>query len=426
MGDPNLRREAVRLLEYMVKDCRPEVNCIVHDSDIPFPNYLKDFEFDLIILGPTFLCNRYCTRKLARVLSDYSFIKESTACKIALPQDDYDCSLILDDWMVKWGVNRVYSVCPKYWDLLYPKTSKLGQIKLGYTGYISNKWIDNWVSPKPFETRKIDVSYRASKLPANFGILGQLKSDIADRFCNSISSITHLNLDISVDLKDMIPGSKWHYFLENSKFCISTASGSSLHDPHGIIRSKVRSYVLDNPGVDFHEIESACFPEQDNHRIFTALSPRNIEAALAQTVQLATKGSYSELMKPYEHFIPLAEDCSNIPEVLEMMEDRPFISNVRNQCKEAILSEPRLRCHNFVNELISFAEDFLSFNHSGTRVNQDEIDKLFNKYNSWIEKTETIYWRRRRFKTGIRSLVYKLGGKPIFNLLFNFLPSRNS
>jgi hypothetical protein len=420
MGDPNLRREAVLTLEYMVKESRPDFNCIVHDSDIPFPNYLKGLEFDLIVLGPTFLCNRYYPRKLSSIKSKFNFIKDSNACKIALPQDDYDCSAILDDWMLEWEVDRIYSVCPEHWEVLYPQNFKLGRIKLGYTGYISNRWIDKWTNTKCFDSREVDISYRASKLPANFGRLGQLKSEISDLFCGAISASTTLKLDISNHEKDMIPGFGWHSFVENSKCCLVTASGSSLHDPHGLIRSKVNSFVKRYPYPSFLEIESECFPQLDNKYIFTAISPRNIEAALAETVQLATKGSYSGLLKPYDHFIPLEEDCSNVSLILEMIKDRPFISNIRRQAKEAILSEPRLRAHNFVNELICFAEDILSINGRVNISNQNQINKLIEKYYSEIRNIETVYWRRRHLKTSIRSMIYKIRGNHIFNNIFKY------
>ena len=424
MGDPNLRREAVLSLEYMVKESRPDFNCIVHDSDIPFPNYLKGLEFDLIVLGPTFLCNRYYPHKLSSIKSRYNFIKNSNACKIALPQDDYDCSAILDDWMLEWEVDRIYSVCPEHWEVLYPQNFKLGRIKLGFTGYISNRWIDNWANTKCFDSREIDISYRASKLPANFGRLGQLKSEISDLFCVAISASTTLKLDISNHEKDMIPGLGWHSFVENSKCCLVTASGSSLHDPHGLIRSKVNSFVKRYPYSSFLEIESECFPQLDNKYIFTAISPRNIEAALAETVQLATKGSYSGLFKPYDHFIPLDEDCSNVHLILEMIKDRSLISRIRRQAKEAILSEPRLRSHNFVNELISFTEDILSINGRVNRSNQNKINKLIEKYYSEIRNIESVYWRRRRLKTslksGIRSMLYKIRGNHIFNNIFKY------
>jgi len=417
MGDPYIRREAVRAVEYMIPECRSDLNCIVHDADIPLPDYLKDIEYDLIVLGSTFLGARHDPYKLNGALSSFEFIKHSAACKVALPQDDYDCSQLLDDWMMEWGVHWIYSVCPEYWDLLYPRSNSLDRVRLGYTGYISEEWIDTWANPKDAISRGTDVCYRASNLPANFGSVGQLKGEIASRFINAASPISRIKMDISINPKDMIPGQAWHSFLENSKFCITTPSGSSLQDPKGDIRRCVDSFLARNPNAAFQQIADSCFFEQDNKLIFTALSPRNIEAALSETVQLATPGSYSGLMLPMAHFIPLAEDCSNIVEVLEMMRDDALIATIRKQCKESMLSEPRLRRDNIVNEIIGLAEDFISTRRRGVAVNQTDVSRTFDRYRAESKKIESIYWGKKRIlqkltpvavKTGVRRLRNKI------------------
>jgi len=419
MGDPLLRLEAVRALEYMIAEVRPDLNVVVHDSDVPLPSYMKDIDYDLIVLGPTFLCNRYSPSNLKSVLSEFEFIKHSNACKVALPQDDYDCSEILEDWLLDWGVNLIYTVCPEHWTVLYPRLSKKGKIRLGYTGYISQDWIDSWGAPKPFDLRTIDVSYRASKLPANFGSLGQLKWEIAHQFLKAVGESREMSLDISVDLKDRIPGKQWHVFLENSKFCLTTASGSSLHDPRGEISSCVNRYVARRPSASFGEIETVCFAGEDRRFLFTMLSPRNLEAALSETVQIATPGNYSGLMRPYEHFIPLEADCSNIAEVLDCMNDISRVTKIHKQCKEAVLSEPRLRSANIVNEIIDFAENYLSNNQRGVVADQLRTMSAFNRYNSDIEKIENSYWRRRRVILKARSVASKLGAKRIHGLIFS-------
>jgi hypothetical protein len=418
MGDPLRRREAVRALEYMIPECRPDLNCVVHDADIPFPEYLKNLDYDLIVLGPTFLCNRYHLKTYERTLIDYEFIRWNSGCKIALPQDDYDCSARLDDWMASWGVDRIYTVCPDNWPVLYPKSMKSGRIKLGYTGYVSAEWIDSWKTPRDATLRDIDVSYRASKLPANFGSLGQLKWEIAERFLDATKEITHLRLDISVDPKDMIPGPKWHSFLENSKFCITTASGSSLHDPNGEIRRCVNRLAAGRIKVTFSQFEAHCFAGQDNRLVFTALSPRNIEAALANTVQLGTPGSYSGLMKPMEHFIPLAEDCTNISDVLEMMRDHSLVEGIKNRCKESILSEPRLRREAIVDEIVDFAKDIVSHRHGIGAKNQKLIDLNFKRYKHETPSLLLNYWRKRRVINNVREFAVKLGARRVRDYIF--------
>jgi hypothetical protein len=411
MGDPRYRREAVRALEYMIPESRNDVNCIVHDAGIPFPKYLRDIDYHLIVLGPTFLCNRYDPKALARTLAHYDFIRESSACKVALPQDDYDCSKILDDWMVHWKIDRVYSVCPDKWEILYPGYLIKGEISLGYTCYISDSWLDRWSKPKPHNHRSIDISYRASKLPANFGQLGNLKGDIARRFQESLPR-NDLRLDISVDPKDMIPGSRWHYFLEDSKFCLSTPSGSSLLDPNGEFRAKVMHYTLSHPQAQFQEIAQHCFGDADGKYIFSAISPRNIEAALAETVQIATYGPYSGLMSPMEDYILLAEDCSNIHDVLRLMADTSYVKKIKSRCKESVLSAPRLRRTVIVNEIIEFAQSIVT-ERKLSPGDQAKTEQLLKRYASEIKGLAWRHWLRYRFRGGLRSVAIKLGARHV-------------
>ena len=138
--------------------------------------------------------------------------------------------------MVDWNIDLLFSVLTNNLDVLYPKYSKIGKIKLGYTGYISKKWIEKWKNVKAHDQRSIDVSYRASNLPENFGKIGNLKSSIASRFLNSVKD-KNLILDISTRNEDLIPGDKWHNFLEDSSFSCYP-SGSSLLDPIGEYRKK--------------------------------------------------------------------------------------------------------------------------------------------------------------------------------------------
>lgn len=417
MGDPNNRLEAVRALEYMIAEVRHDLNVVVHDCDVPFPSYMKDIDYDLIVLGPTFLCYRHSPKDLKVVLSTYDFIKYSNACKVALPQDDYDCPEILEDWLLKWNVSCVYAVCPEDWSALYPKLNRKGLIRLGYTGYISEDWINSWRSPKPIELRAIDVSYRAKKTNAYHGRLGQLKWEIADRFLQAVNGMSEMKMDVSVNPKDIIPGIRWHDFLENSKFCLATPSGSSLLDPRGAIRACVNQYLALRHKANFCKIESNCFAGKDGQYIFTALSPRNLEAALAETVQIATPGSYSGLMQPYEHFILLEEDCSNIDEVFEQMSDTLHVGNIRKKCKEAVLSESRLRRLNIVNEIINFAQDHLSSHQRGVVADSGHAKSYIDRYNSEIKNIEHLHWRRSRLVIRARSIAVKLGARRIRDLI---------
>ena len=357
MGFPHLRRKAVFDLEYMLPNYASQHNYIVHDCDLPLPEFIKDVKFHAIVLGPTFLCNRYTSKGFQDVLKTYDFIRESDAFKIAMPQDDYDCSEFLDNWMVSWKIDIVFSVLPKFIDILYPNyLAKDGIVKKAYTGYISDELVAQWQNTKEFHKREIDVSYRASLLPANFGELGYIKGAIAQKFVDA-SSKYDLKLDISTNTKDMIPGNKWHEFMENSKFCLATNSGSDLLDKTGSYRDKVNAYIARFPKATFTQIRDVCFLKEDMRYEMTAISPRNIEAILANTVQIAIPGEYSELLVANEHYIPLESDCKNIDEVVGKMKDISLVSQMAKDSKELILDTKELYYKNHVNEVIELIEN---------------------------------------------------------------------
>ncbi len=393
MGDPRYWRTAVEDLEYMLPTYAPHHNYIVHAVEYPLPDYIKDIQFDGIVLGPTFLCCRH-TKLLQKILPVYDFIRTSDAFKIAMPQDDYHRSAILDRWMVDWNVDLVYSVCPDHWSILYPNYIKKGTIKLGYTGYISNSWINYWSNPKPFEKRSIDISYRAKKSPPYAGSMGYLKGNIGDIFKAKVNN-SKLILDISTERKDMIPGIKWHEFLENSKFCLATNSGSSLHDPEGLIHSKIKHYLAKYPKASFEEIERNCFFGEDGKHIFTAISPRIIEAALAETIQIAIPGQYSGILESAEHYIPLENDCSNVPDILSIMKHPEQMSLIAKKCKEAILSIDNLRFDHHVKQIIETIKNG-TVSKRIPPSKQNEINRYIEKYNFEINKQNKHFWYKKR------------------------------
>jgi hypothetical protein len=62
--------------------------------------------------------------------------------------------------------------------------------------------------------------------------------------------------------------------------------GASLHDPRGLIHTKVQSYLARHPDATFDEIERKSFIGKDNKHELTAISPRLFESALAGTCQI--------------------------------------------------------------------------------------------------------------------------------------------
>ena len=110
-----------------------------------------------------------------------------------------------------------------------------------------------------------------------------------------------------------------------------------------------------------------------------------------------------------------------------MISDHSLVSKIQRQCKDSILSEPRLRRVNIVNEIVLCAENYLSSNGFGVAVDQGRVKPVFDRYRADMVGTEHLFWSARRYLSKVRASVVKIGGskfRDILNsqLFHSFLP----
>lgn len=279
-------------------------------------------DYDFIFIDTTFLCYRWVrpSEIFDDLLDRYDFVRKSKAVKIAFPQDDYDHSEILDRWMCRWNVGAIYTPLKRFSRLLYPRAIKKGIIiedcLTGYFDEEDKSLMAKWA--RPFHERPVDVGFRSTALPPQFGMLGHLKSTIGERFKRKAKNYD-LTLDISNKPEDTFFGEDWLKFLGNCKFIIGTASGSSLWDPKGLVMDKVTYYLQTNPDANFYQVRDACFKELDSIYWMSALGPRHVEAAAAGVTQilLPDKGLFP--LVENVHYIPTDQEIDNIDEIIFSM-----------------------------------------------------------------------------------------------------------
>lgn len=360
---------------------------IVHNAYMPLPNFVTEINFDAIILNSSFINILHTTAGYERLQKEYNFIKDSSAYKIALPQDDYWYSENRDQWFVDWNINEVQPVCSKeYWDILYPKclNAKI-KINQGYTGYITPMLRERARSPLPRNRRTFDVVYRAKGTPGHPNRIGILKGKIGERFVDAFSGF-NLKLDISTDPQGNLPGDKWLDFVENSKCILGSNSGSSLLLRNREMAERIKKFTYYNPKASFLEIEEACFPGEDGKYLFTAISPRNIEAGLLKTVQLLVAGPYSDILLPWEHYIPLDEHCMNQKEILQIVKRIDLQEEIAERCKERLLNCQDIQIESFVNKINESVACGLNLNHKSSPL--DEFWSRKNEYQDFLDKNQ--------------------------------------
>jgi len=395
LGNPKLAPWFLEKHVFSLQRNFPENNYLYHDTTLAIPEYVKETGFDAILLDVTLLCARWAgDAQFRKCLADYAFVAESDAVKIAFPQDEYDCHELLDHWMCDWKVDVVFSVIASGWDVLYPCYHRIGDIRLGYTGYIDEALLN--CIPKGFGDRSIDIGYRARKLPPYFGRLGENKWTIG-RDVAARARGAGLRVDIELGDQGTLLGEAWLSFIQDSKFTLGANSGSSLLDPIGNIQRSVRTYLASHPDASFEEVEERCFPGLDGKYSFTAISPRVLEAALLGSAQILVDGEYSGIVEPGEHFIPIRPDASNFPEVLEAMADRPRIESMIRRCREAVLSVDALRYRNKASTILGVVGEIAAHKKPGS--NGDKVRQVIARYVSEMHPKYQSCWRRHNYRT---------------------------
>lgn len=403
LGDVNEAPIFLRNHVYLLRNHLPEHNYLYHDVAHPLPEYIKKVQFDLIVLDVTFLyCRMSAQHIFQRLKNEYSFIKDSEAIKIALPQDEYDCNQILDEWMVEWNIDIVFSVIAEHWPVLYPKYHRVGHIKLGYTGYLDESLID-WFA-KPFNERVIDIGYRARKLLPYFGRIGEDKWKIGENLLLKVKQEPDLHVDILLGEGGFIHGVSWLNFLDNSKFTLGSNSGSSLLDPVGDIRRSVQLFLSKNRNASFEEVEKACFPGEEGRYEFTAISPRIIEASMVGSCQILVEGTYSKLISPWEDYIPIKNDASNWAEVREAMRDESLVCKMIESSRTKFLDTKQLRAKVRAQSIIE--DVFFMLGKKNFTPSSDSVRLAIQRYSAEITPRQYVsIWRRRRVKRLLMGLL---------------------
>lgn len=406
LGNPAKAADFLGKHVYCLRRNLPDHNYLYHDVSLALPEYVKSTPFHAIILDVTLLCHRWTSSEnFQKLKSDYDFVRQSNAIKIALPQDEYDCNEILDDWMCGWKVDVVVSVIGKHWDVLYPKYSKVGKIVLGYTGYIDESLLR--FELKPWLERRVEIGYRAKKLPPYFGRLGETKWRIG-LAVKAAASGYGLVTDIVLGDQGTLLGKSWLNFINDSKFTLGANSGSSLLDPRGEIQRGIRAYLEEHPTATFEEIEEKFFKELDGKFEFTAISPRVLEAATLNSCQILVEGDYSGIVRPWEHYIPIRADASDFGDVAAAMRDHALVKRITANCRETILDSKELRYSAKAERLIGFIVE--GIDNKGLHSPTAPVEAVIKKYQTEMPQRYLRQWRSQAIKQSIRE---SLNGHPI-------------
>ena len=334
-------------------------------------------------------------------------LRNAKAKKIVFIQDEYrrvnDVIENLD--FIKADV--LYTCVPESEiEKVYPTEKLPSLIKLNtLTGFVPEILLSRY---RPaYEERQLDVVYRARKLSAWYGRLGQEKWLISEKF-NQDTKKYNLKTDISYHEKDRIYGNQWIDFLTNSKAAIGCESGASVFDFTGTIQDQVEAYEKTHPDATFEEIEEKFFKGLDGQIKLNQISPRCFECAALGTLMVLYEGDYSNILNPWLHYVPIKKDHSNMDAVVGAINSPEEWRRITQNAFEEIAMNQNYHYSGFIKK---FERDLEHFFNMVPPIQQNG-PVVSDLKSNFISKKQSVY---ARIMPLLKNLVNKAVGEEITN-----------
>jgi hypothetical protein len=157
-------------------------------------------------------------------------------------------------------------------------------------------------------------------------------------------------MDISTRWEDTIFGDRWLDFLMSGRAVIGCESGSSVLDTRGEIQRRITGLLAEQPDLTFEEVDAQMPAGWDSYAFF-AISPRHLEAVVTKTAQVLVEGTYSGVLEPERHYIPVRRDLTNLEDALERLRDVEAVEAMTERAYREVYLEGHNTLEAFAAEL---------------------------------------------------------------------------
>ena len=380
------------------------------------PSRLDLNRFDAVIIHYTiavgYLCKHYLSERTKQRIRDFNGVK------IVFIQDEYRSVNAVLKTLQFIKANILFTCVPEseipkvYSNDALPDVLKVNTL----TGYVPKELLTAQV-PK-IADRPIDVGYRTRKPPYWLGELGLEKWQIADKFEAAVAD-TGLTLDISYDESRRIYGDKWMGFVSSCKTMLGVESGASVFDFEGNIQKEVDEYVFKNPDASFDEVQKKFLMPHEGKISLNQISPRCFEAAALKTVMVLYEGSYSGILKPWQHYVPLKKDFSNISDVVNFIKDNGNLEAMAQRTYDEIALNPAYSYEGFVGGFDGVINSYFCENQllptSNPYTKSGYKFALLTSFSYVFKWTVSSLLQRLMLGTGLRKWMFKIWGNVPLN-----------
>lgn len=264
--------------------------------------------------------------------------------KLLFVQDEYDQVERTRRCIEALGIDAVFTTVPlESIDFVYPK-QRFSHVDFlpTLTGYVpENPSIDD--AAMPMGERHLRIGYRGRTLPHHYGALAREKYDIGLEV-RRLALARNLRVDIEVDSDQRIYGSDWYRFIGSARATLGTESGSNVFDFDG----RLAELSEKHKDMPFEQFSEMFLREHEGLIHMNQISPKIFESIRLRTALVLFEGSYSGVVIPNEHYIPLKKDYSNIEEVFAKLEDVSFLEAITERAYRDVIASQRYSLRNFV------------------------------------------------------------------------------
>jgi hypothetical protein len=353
---------AVAVIHSLQADSRPTTiqNVLTHSRYLPVADILNVNIFglipevnqlDAVILTYDFLWLR--TWPIWDLLvKRVQHLIESAEVRIAMPQDDYVCCNLLDEFICKYDISHVYTPITNDLNVLYPRAISRG-VNFGeaLTGYVDDRLFTRVKRfSRPFSDRDLDLAQRVRLLEPHLGSEAARKGEMALAFANE-AQLAGFSCDVSTRLEDVLLGDDWYKFLGNTRFTIGSKGGATIADPRGHLSDQIRRMRLRSPDISFEQMQTKLRMRNSRRGSFTAISPRIFESAAMGVCQILRLDSYFEDFEPWVHYLPVGDHLSGIKRVFDLMRDHGRSIEVVDAAYELLIGSGRYTYRSFLTQL---------------------------------------------------------------------------
>ncbi len=267
--------------------------------------------------------------------------------KVLFLQDEYDNTLAVHGWIRSLGIQTVYTCIPANCrESVYPSERFPGvTFEQTLTGFVPREL--PYVRILSAAERPLLIGYRGRQLHPRYGDLGREKSLIGERM-REICAQRGIAADIETAESKRIYGRAWYEFLAGCRATLGSESGANVLDADGTLRACIDAALAKDPGLNYKRIHERFIGEREGAIRTNQVSPRLFESVALRTALVLFEGHYSGTVEPWEHYLPLRKDFSNVDDVLRRLADPAEVDALTARAHEHVIGSSRFSYEAFI------------------------------------------------------------------------------